>query len=186
MLTLGRAVSVHDFAAFAAAAAAPRRTRTVWAWDEVQQRTQITIFVEGDAGVRGAVLEAVTAVGDPLKPVRVQPAAAIPLALDLKLVIAPGYEPEPILAAAREALTGPEGLFSPARLGIGQALFLSALSEALVAIPGVVTLAHRTVSRIAGGGWGAVLSGPLLRPDDHEWFDLAPEQLTIEWELADG
>jgi predicted phage baseplate assembly protein len=186
VLTLGRAVSVHDFAAFAAAAAAPRRTRTLWAWDETQQRTQVTIFVEGDAGVRGAVLEAVNAVGDPLKPVRVQPATAIPLALDLTLVIAPGYEPAPILAAARAALTGAEGLFAPARLGIGQALFLSALSEALVAIPGVVTLAHRTLSRSDAGGWGGVLTGPLLRPADDEWFDLADDRLTIGWELADG
>lgn len=186
VLTLGRAVSVADFGAFAAAAATPNRTRTVWAWDEVQQRTMVTIYVAGDAGVRGAVREAVQAVGDPLKPVSVQPAEAAPVELNLTLVLAPGYEAEPILAAARAALTGTEGLFSAARLGIGQALFMSDLSEALIPITGVLSVSQRQIRRTTSSWGSSALGEPLLRPEDHEWFELADDRLTIGWEVADG
>jgi hypothetical protein len=186
VLTLGRAVSVADFAAFAAAAATPNRTRTVWAWDVVQQRTMVTIYVAGDAGVRAAVREAVLAVGDPLKPVSVQAAVPVPVELNLMLVLAPGYEAEPILTAARVALTGTDGLFSAVRLGIGQALFMSALSETLIPIPGVLSLSQRQIRRTISS-WGlSVLDEPLLRPEDNEWFDLTDERLTIGWEVADG
>jgi phage-related baseplate assembly protein len=116
----------------------------------------------------------------------VQAATAIPLDLDVTLVIAPGYEAEPILAAAREALTGAKGLFAAARLGIGQALFVSALSEALIPIPGVVSVARRSVARIAANGSLQNLTGALLRPETNEWFDLADYRLTLAWELADG
>ncbi len=146
----------------------------------------VTIYAAGDAGVRAAVREAVLAVGDPLKPVSVQAAVPVPLELNLMLVIAPGYEAEPILAAVRVALIGDEGLFSAARLGIGQALFMSALSEAVIPIPGVLSLSQRQIRRTTSAWGSGVLAEPLLRPEDNEWFDLTDERLTIGWEVADG
>lgn len=185
VLTLGRAVSVADYGAFAAAAAAPNRTRTVWAWDETRQRTAVTIHVAGEASVRADVKKAVEAVGDPHRPVTVGAAEPVPILLYLSLSIKPGYEPAPIIAAAREALTGPDGLFSASKLAIGQPLFTSAISEAILSIPGLVTILNLTLVRFYG--WVPVLmSGTLHVPEDHQWFELAPELLWTGYEVANG
>jgi hypothetical protein len=178
VLTLGRAVSVADFAAFAASAAAPNRTRAVWAWDETRQRTAITIYVAGGASVLADVRSALAAVGDPHRAVVVGAAYPVPIRLTLGLAIEPGYETAPIIAQATQALVGKAGLFSSARLGVGQPLFTSAISAAIIGIPGVITILTMALSKIVGTG-SQPMAGTLHVPDDDTWFDLAPTALSI-------
>lgn len=186
VLTLDRAVSVADFEAFAATAADPDRVRAVWAWDEVRQRTAVTVYIAGGPGKLVDVRTALAAVGDPSRPVSVAAAVPVPLYLLLSLAIAPGYESAPIIAAATEALIGADGLFSPARLGIGQPLFASDISAAVLAVPGVVTLLAARLFAWEYWWWPTELSGALHRVDENQWFDLAPEALSIGTEVAGG
>ena len=184
VLTLGRAVSVADFEAIAALAVAPERVRAVWAWDEMRQRTAVTVYVAGGPDKIASVRDALATVGDPLRPVKVKAALAVPVRLVLSLLVTAGYEAEPIVAAAREALVGEYGLFSAARLRIGQPLFMSAVSAAVVPIAGVVTILDTTLSIIRAGGETA-LTGALHRVEEGEWFDLRPDQLIIGIEVDD-
>jgi predicted phage baseplate assembly protein len=184
VLTLGRAVSVADFEAFAAQAVAPERVRAVWAWDEMRQRTTVTVYVAGGPDKIVSAREALAAVGDPIRPVNVTAAAAVPIRLILTLLVTPGYEAEPIVAAATEALVGEDGLFSAARLRIGQPLFMSAVSAAVVPVAGVVTILETKLSILVTGG-ETELSGALHRVEEGEWFDLQPDRLTIGIEVDD-
>lgn len=184
VLTLGRAVSVADFEAFAASAAAPHRVNAVWAWDEARQRTAVTVYVAGGPDICAAVAATLAAAGDPHRPVAVSPAVAVPLSLSIALLIESGYESEPIVAAVAEALVGEAGLFSAEQLGIGEPLFMSSISAAaLSAAAGIVTIREVAAARL---DTSAVLAGPLHRVEENEWFDLAAEALTIGIEVDHG
>ncbi len=183
VLTLGRAVSVADFEAFAASAAAPNRVNAVWAWDETRQRTAVTIYVAGGPDICAAVRATLAAAGDPHRPVAVTPAVAVPISLTLSLLVAAGYEEDSIVAAVTEALVGEDGLFSEQRLGIGEALFMSSISAAALSVDGVVTVMTSALHRL---DTQTELTGALHRAEESEWFDLAAEALTIGIEVDDG
>jgi predicted phage baseplate assembly protein len=185
VLTFGRAVSPADYQAIAAQATAPDRVHAVWAWDDVRQRAAITVYVAGGPDKLATVRDVLKVAGDPHRPVAVEAATPVELGLALTLLVAPGYEADPILAAATEALTGEAGLFSADRMGIGQYLFNSALSAALLPIPGVVTLLETRLVRDPGGN-AVELHGNLHRVDQGEWFDLSAAALSIAIEVSDG
>jgi hypothetical protein len=185
VLTLGRAVSVADYEAFAAQAAAPERARAVWAWDETRQRTSVTVYVSGGPARIASARQALAAVGDPMRPVNVTAAVAVPVRLTLTLLVTAGYEPGPIVAAATDALVGDDGLFSPARLRIGQPLFTSSVSAAVLPVAGVVTILAMAFS-ILGPGGETQLTGALHRVGEGEWFDLRPDELAIAIEVDHG
>lgn len=183
VLTLGRAVSTSDFGAFASSAAAPNRTRTVWAWDDARQRAVVTVYVAGDAGVRAAVAKSFDAVGDPLRPVTVSEAEAITTALSLSMRIAPGYDAAAIAASVTDALAGEKGLFCADRLGIGQPLFTSAVDAAVLTVPGVVTVLSLSITT---DGSAVPATRTLLVPDENQWYDLTADRVTITCEVVDG
>ncbi|WP_118136112.1 baseplate J/gp47 family protein [Oceanicella sp. SM1341] len=138
-LTLGRAVSVQDFAALARSFAGVVNLSAGWAWDPRRQRALVSIRVIGDAedgsGVDTVALERwLAGQAAPDTPVRVQPAVADAHALALSLAVRPDHEAATVRAAVRDALFD---MLSPARVEVGGVLYRSRLIAAAQGVPGV-------------------------------------------------
>ena len=169
VLTFGRAVSVFDYEAIAAQAPGVTRVRATWSWDDVRQRTAVTIYVGDDAGAVASARSVVLAAGDPNRPVTVCVATPIPVLLLLAILATPGMDADAISAGVKSALTDPEtGLFAPTRLRIGQPLFDSQIEAACLSVEG-------TVAIIASLFWiGRFYSGPLHVPAEGAYYALTP------------
>ena len=174
VLTFGRAVSVFDYEAIAAQAPGVTRVRATWSWDDVRQRTAVTIYVGDDAGAVASARSVVLAAGDPNRPVTVTLATPIPVLLLLAILATPGMDADAISAGVKSALTDPEtGLFAPTRLRIGQPLFDSQIEAACLSVEG-------TVAIIASLFWiGHFDPGPLHVPAEGAYYALTPDTVFI-------
>jgi Baseplate J-like protein len=177
VLTFGRAVSVFDYEAIAAQAPGVTRVRATWSWDDVRQRTAVTVYVGDDAGAVASAKSVVLAAGDPNRPVNVTLATPIPVLLLLAILVTPGMDADAIRAGVKSALTDPEtGLFAPARLRIGQPLFDSQIEAACLSVEG-------TVAIIASLFWiGHFDPGPLHVPAEGAYYALTPDTVFISTE----
>jgi hypothetical protein len=128
----------------------------------------------------------------------VRVATPVELSLAATLVVAADREVPAVVAAATAAIADPaSGLFSPARMGIGQRLYRSAIDAALM-VPGVVAvhqlavgpvrlipldescrLAFRRGRPIGFGGGSRSLTGDVLDPGLYSFFSLAPDLVSI-------
>jgi hypothetical protein len=174
VLTFGRAVSVFDYEAIAAQAPGVTRARATWSWDDVRQRTAVTIYVGDDAGAVASARSVLAAAGDPNRPVSVTVASAIPVLLFLAILVTPGTDVNTIRAGVKSALTDAEsGLFAPARLRIGQPVFDSQIEAACLSVEG-------TVAVIASLFWvGHIDPGPLHVPAEGAYYALKPDRVFI-------
>jgi len=101
--------------------------------------------------------------------------AANPVALGLSctLVVAADRQVTAVATAAAAAVSDSAGgLFSPARMGIGQRLYRSAIDAALM-VPGVTAVHDLTVT------WGDRVLGEIFDPGAGSFFDLPPGNVTI-------
>ena len=149
MFTFGRAISATDYEAVASQAPGVTRAAAYWTFDEAEQRTLVTVYVGDDAGGRrggergagGGRGPEPAGLGGRREPDRARPV----------LHAARGRRPGPrrVVAAATAAFSDPAGgLFSPARMGIGQRLYRSAVDAALM-VPGVVAV-HELDGHLVG------------------------------------
>jgi hypothetical protein len=168
VLTFGRAVSVFDYQAIAAAAPGVTMASVVWSWDQDNQQAAITIYVAGQ-NVAASVQTLLTASGDPNRPVSVQPATSLTVTLAISLIVTAGMDTATIIAGVQTALGDPQaGLFSPAGIGIGQGLFDSTIEAKVLAVSGVVAIQS---SRFSVNG--VVDPGPLHIPGEGNYYSLA-------------
>jgi phage-related baseplate assembly protein len=154
--TFGRAISATDYEYIAAHAPGVSRAAAYWEYDPAEQRTLVKVYVGDDDAARAAAIAALAGSEDPSRPVKLATATPIPLSLTCALRLAPGYQAGAVVAAATAALSGPAGLFSPGRMGIGQRLYRSAVDAALL-VPGVVAVENLTVTRQPQGDLEEVL-----------------------------
>jgi predicted phage baseplate assembly protein len=168
VLTFGRAVSVLDYQAIAAGVSGVNRAAANWSWDGANQRAAILIYVAGDPGVANAVNDLLAVEDDPNRPVTVLDAQPQPVTLTMTVTIVAGTDQTALMAALTTALDDPQtGLFSPARMGIGQPLFNSLIEAACVAVPGVIGLQSLQVAVN-----GVSDSGSLHTPGEGGYFTL--------------
>ncbi len=167
-LTIGRAVSAADFVALARGYPGVVNAGAGWAWDARGQRAVVTLWVIASGADPSAALKSWLA-GQAAPDQGITVTAAMPAnvgALTIKLVYAPRYTPALVAAAAQAALFDPAtGLLAPARQAIGAALFRSAISAALHAVPGVTG-----VDAILVGGVPMAFA---IAPGQGRWFDFA-------------
>jgi hypothetical protein len=143
VFTFGRAISAVDYEVIAGQAPGVSRVAAYWTFDGAEQRTMVTIYVGGDAAAASAAL---AGSDDPNRPVTVLSATPIALSLSATVVVDADYQVPAVVSAATAALADTdEGLFSPADMGIGQRLYVSAIDEAL-RVPGVVAVHDLTVT----------------------------------------
>ena len=130
------------------------------------QRTLVTIYVDGGQAAAAAASAALADAGDPNRPVVVLAANPIELNLSCTLVVAADRQVTVVVAAATAAVSGSAGgLFSPARMGIGQRLYRSAVDAALM-VPGVTAVHDLAVT------WGNQVLDEVFDPGDGSFFDL--------------
>ncbi len=178
VLTLGRAVSADDYEAVAARAPGVARARAYWAWDGDEQRALVKVYVGDDDAAVQAARTALAGAADPNRPLRVLPAAAVPLRLSLTLVAAGDRDPAAVGAAARTALTDPDaGLLGSAAVRIGQGLFDSQVFAACLGVPGAVAVHGLQVFVGAGAAPDA---GEPHDPGEGGFFRLADAGLDLE------
>ena len=77
-LLLGRAVSIQDFEAAAAAVDGVRSASAEWRWDARRQRPVVQVRYIGAAGVEPLVSQRLRAIADPSTPIDVAQAVAVP------------------------------------------------------------------------------------------------------------
>lgn len=170
VLTFGRAVSAADYEAIAARV--PGVTRVAASWT----LTGATVYVDGGRAAAAAANAALASAGGPGRPLLVLAATPIEVSLSCTLVVAADRAPATVAAAAAAAVTG---LFSPARLGIGQRLYRSAVDAALM-VPGVVAVRDLVV------GWAGQVLGEFADPGQGAFFDLPVANVTITEMSASG
>ena len=158
--TFGRAISAADYENIAARAPGVSRAAAYWEFDPTEQRTLLKIYIGDDSAAVSAALAALAGSEDPSRPVQPVLATAVPLGLSCLLSLEQGYQSSAVVTAAATALTGPAGLFSPDRMGIGQRLYRSAVDAALL-VPGVTAVQDLTVTGSPQGDLQEVLDpGP--------------------------
>jgi predicted phage baseplate assembly protein len=208
VLTFGRAVSVDDYAAIAAATPGVARVNAAYAFDPVQQRPVVTLWVGDDAGAVSAARAAIGPVSDPNRPVAINPANPVQLTVSLTYVRDPRYQDPVVRAAVRAALIDPAaGLFGAGVVQIGQAFYDSQIYAACRAVPGVLAVHSLAVTvgapriiryfwqspaiwgpriRLTGaiGGPPAGCSGHRYAPGPDGFFVLADSALTLDGSLG--
>jgi hypothetical protein len=140
VVTFGRAISALDYEFIASQAPGVNRATAYWSFDPAQQRTVVSVYVGDDqAAVIGATA-ALAGAEDPNRPVVVRGATPVQISISCTLVVAADREVDAVVAAAAAALSDPvTGLFSPRRMAIGQPLYRSAASSALM-VTGVLAV----------------------------------------------
>jgi predicted phage baseplate assembly protein len=157
--TFGRAISAADYETVALRAPGVARAAAFWTFDRAAQRTLVTVYVGDNQAAAAAASAALAGSEDPNRPVSVLAATPLTLQLSYTLVVAADRQVPAVADAATAALCDPaSGLFSPARMGIGQRLYRSAIEAALM-VPGAVAVRDLTVTptlaefRDPGEGW---------------------------------
>ena len=141
--TFGRAISATDYRLLAARAPGVARATAYLAFDHAARRSLVTVYVGDDQAAVAAATQALSGAEDPSRPIAVLAATPNTIGVSCTLVVSPDREVAAVVAAARAAITDPvAGLFSPAGLGIGEPLYRSAVSAALM-VRGVVAVYAR-------------------------------------------
>jgi len=142
--SLTRAISATDYEAMAASGAGVQRATAYAVFDPIQQRPLVRIYVDGGSDPVRAAQTALAGTEDPNRPVNVLPVTELAIGLSCTLQLAVGADTTAVVAAATAAVSA---LFAPAEMGIGQAVYRSAVAAALM-VPGVLAVLDLLV---AGG-----------------------------------
>jgi hypothetical protein len=170
VLAFGRAVSVFDYAAIAAQAPGVTMASASWAWDPVNDRAAVTVYVAGQPNVATSVQTQLTTASDPNRPVTVLQATAVPVLYALNYIVAAGTDTDALNAALSTALTDSEvGLFSPSYLQIGIGLFDSQIEAVCLGVTGVLAIASSQFTFN-----GILDTNPIHLPGDGAYFTLSP------------
>jgi hypothetical protein len=141
VLTLGRVVSIDDFAVTAARAGGVTHAAASFAFDPVSQRPKATVWVSGDDGAVASATAALASAGVSMGGFAVLPAKPITARLQVNYLRDARYDDGAIQAAITLALLDPDtGLLGANVLGIGEAVYDSAISGACMSVPGVVAV----------------------------------------------
>lgn len=141
--TLGRVVSLTDYADFARAFAGVAKAHAAWVWDGGRRVVALSVAgTDGAAVPAGSplhdnLLSALAQAGDPAIPVALLSYSPGLARLAARLKIDPDYEAPAVLAAADAALR--QALAFPAR-DFGQPVAASQITALLQAVPGVLAV----------------------------------------------
>jgi hypothetical protein len=164
-LLLGRAVSLADLEAAAAAVPGVRVAKADWQWNQDRLRPGAQIYYIGDSGLEATILQRLAAIAEEDTPIDVELATGIPKTLSLQVEIDSRYLDVNVLTAARTALMDPEtGLLAPERIGIGQALFRSRIYEFVLSTPGATSVSSITID-------GDTMTQWAITPGSGNYFD---------------
>jgi hypothetical protein len=175
VFTFGRAISAVDYEVVASQAPGVARVAAYWTFDSAQQRTLVSLYVGDDQAAAAAAAAALAGTDDPNRPVSVRTACPVPLLLSCTVMVAADRQADAVASGVAAAIADPAaGLFSPARMGIGQRLYRSAVDAALM-LPGVLAVHGLVVTQQAT----AAALGDFLDPGEGSFFELPPGNVSI-------
>ena len=164
-LLLGRAVSLADLEAAAAAVGGVRAVRAEWRWNAQRLRPGAQIYYVGDSGLDATITQRLRGLAEEDTPIDVEPATPLPRTLAIQIAIDPRYLEADVVAAVRAALMDPEsGLLAPERVGIGLPLFRSRIYDAVLRIPGAASVSGLLLDGVDFGAWA-------VAPNAGQYFD---------------
>jgi hypothetical protein len=172
--TFQRAISASDYELIAAQAPGVARAAAAWSFDGGEQRTLVNVYVDDDPGAVASASAALTGAADPNRLVSVFAATPVEVRLSCELLVAADRQVTDVVSAAAAAIGDPAaGLFSPARMGIGQTLYRSAVVAALI-VPGVVAV-HTLRVHVRGMN----SAGGVFDPGPGSFFVLTADEVAI-------
>ena len=158
--TFGRAVSLDDYQAIAAAAPGVVQAAADFVYDPIAQRPRVTLWVAGDQGAVAAVQTALASAADPNRLVDIIAAIPTRVRISLTYVRDPRYADATVHAALTAALVDPDtGLFGANVVGIGQVFYDSQIYAACRSVDGIDAIHNLTF----GAASGLVVRVPVLR-----------------------
>jgi hypothetical protein len=151
VLTFGRAISADDYEVIAAQAPGVARACVYWAWDSIQQRNMVMVYVGDDQNAVNSATAALGQASDPNRPVTVSLAKPVSITIGFTLVVDPKYVTDAVVTGVTAALIDPnQGLLGANVVQIGQSLFESQIYQACMAVAGVVAVQQLTVTGVVG------------------------------------
>jgi hypothetical protein len=151
VLTLGRIVSLADYADFARTFEGVAKAHAAWVWGKSARQVFLTVAgsdgapVPGDGPVHEKLLAAIGKAGDRNVPVTLHSYEPVPFRLAAAITRDPDYLAEDVLAAAEAALNSRFGFTARS---FGQAV---ALSEVLATLHGVAAIVSADVNLLYTG-----------------------------------
>ena len=107
VLTFGRAVSSDDFEVIAAQAPGVTRAAAAFAFDPIQQRPRVTVWVGDDQNAVASAASAIAAAADPNRLPSVTAANRIQITLSLSIAVLPKYQADAVRAAVHSCAARP-------------------------------------------------------------------------------
>ena len=177
-LLLGRAISLADMEAAAASVGGVRAVRCEWQWNVKRQRPLVEVWYIGAAPVAKDVLKKLRGLSDSVTPIEVNQANPLSSTLSLSIEVDPRRIEDDVLRAVRSALMDPgTGLLAPEQIGIGLALFVSRIFEAVLAVPGTIAVQGLLLNGAAFGDYG-------VDPGTGNYFDFETGALVLNGKAA--
>ncbi|MFJ8113475.1 putative baseplate assembly protein [Streptomyces sp. NPDC096132] len=136
VLTLGRVVSLRDYADFAASYAGVAKGTAVWTWDRARKGVAVTVALDGPVppDLLAALRRGLLAAGNPRVPLVVSACQPASFAVRAALRVAEDHDPEQVRDAVAAALLAAFSL--PVR-DFGQDVSLSELTAVAHSVAGV-------------------------------------------------
>jgi hypothetical protein len=177
-LLLGRAISLDDMTAAAAAVGGVRAVRCDWRWNVKRQRPLVEVWYIGAPSIAKSVRQKLRDFSDSVTPIEVDTATPAPANLSISVEVDPRRVDDDVLAALRSVLMNPDsGILAPERVGIGAALFESRIFAAVLAVPGAVTVHGLLLN-------GAPFSAYGVKPGTGNYFDFENGALVLNGRAA--
>lgn len=142
-LSLGRAISLHDFEAIARGYRGILNAAATWSWDTREQRAAVKLWFVPPSDDQGEQLRAdlaayLVAIAAPGTPIAVGLATPVPTTLAIDYAVLPDHDPTVVDARVLTVLGDPEaGLLARRRVPIGAPLFRADVLAAARAVEGV-------------------------------------------------
>ena len=177
-LLLGRAVSIQDMQAAAANVPGVRAVQVEWRWNKKSQRPVIQVWYIGAAAVGEQVVQTLRGLSDPTTPFSVEEALPVDATLNISVQTDPRRIASDVTTAVATALLDPaSGLLAPELIGIGATLFRSRIFEAVLAIPGAISVDGLLFNGVAFEPYG-------VNPGAGYFFDFENGLLSVNGEVS--
>ncbi|MFO1302118.1 MAG: hypothetical protein U1F54_00220 [Burkholderiales bacterium] len=161
-LLLGRAISLPDFEAAAASVPGVRAVAADWRYSTLGQRPMVHLYYIGDAQLANTLRARLMQLSDPTTPIAVEAAVGDVTRIAMDIAIDPAFVDAAVLNRVRDALFAPAttpgtgGVLRPEQAGIGRALFVSRLHEAVLNVPGTKSVTSLLVNGAPPASYGIV------------------------------
>jgi hypothetical protein len=138
-LLLGRAVSIDDMYAAAAATPGVIAAAAEWRWEGKRQRPVVKVWYIGESGLEATIERRLRAISDPATPIDATRAQPIDPTLAIDVETDARYVAADVTAAVRTLLLDESaGILSNERIGVGKPVFRSVIFEAVLTVPGAI------------------------------------------------